>query len=177
MKIGTFVGKEFVLPTSEEQDYVENIINKVMNNSFSNPHYKIEKRVSDFTKSVIFDVVGQFDKTEYRDREGNTYLPTHIRVSFHKNNGYDEKVYGKPWELRERGITPPYDITSFSCSVDFFGHFRAYRRRTTDTFVGITPTNYSYGTELTDLDCEMGLRNISNYFYHSSINHGTPLKY
>lgn len=175
MKLGTFVGKEFMSIPSDVQNDIAQQIQETIINSFPNPtKYNISKEEScDFTHTISFKITN-FSPDELRDYLGNTYIPKYIRVNVHLQKGYDEAVAGRCYEWTE-GYKPEYDIISYSCSIDFIGDFRGYRKKNTEHYVGITRTNYSYGTELEDLTIKEGLKNISNYFYNSTPNTGTPL--
>lgn len=172
MKLGTFVGKQFLEIPIEEQNTIEQQIKKVVFNSFSNPgKYEITKRVSEH--GVHFKIEN-FSSDELRDHFGNTYIPSYINVFITKQAGYDQAVHGPVYDHKD-GFVPPYDITSYSCTVDLIGTFRRYRGKRVDHYIGIGGTEYSFGTELTDINYQEAIRKISNYYFHSTLNTGAPL--
>lgn len=156
MKLGTFVGKGSMTLGKDEREKFINKIKHILGVLFPNDKYEINEDTGYITFRVYLDY-----KTR-RDRKGNTYMPKYIRMTFRKSYGYDEAVVGKFYEWEE-GFVPEYNVTSFSCTTDLIGHYRRYRARNVETFVGITQTNYQYGTEFEDFDFYAPLGAIASY--------------
>lgn len=170
MVVEDFVELKELATTSAEEDYIEGVIRRVLNNSFSNPdRYSISKRnlliargmIHDITNTIIFEVKG-FRKEELRDENGNTYIPTSIKVIFGKMSGYSKS---KPEEK----------LVYYYCTTRMTGHFRGYKNHSIAVDVDVTDGGFSSGSELEDLKCEKDLRDISNYFYHSKPNKGLEM--
>ena len=176
MKIGTFVGQEGVSLTDDEIRIISERVKNTIGDGFYIMEYSLkeEKTTSydgyaTYTAKVLFT-----DKTTRRDSHGNSFIPNYMRITIHKEKGYDENEVGRFYEW-EKGFTPEYNHQSFSCTIDLMGYYRGYRRKNVEYIVGITPTNYSYGTELDDLTIENGIYNIKQYIRASTIA-TTPIK-
>lgn len=175
MKLGTFVGQQFLEITSDEISYIEQQIKNVVNNTFSNPD-KYTIKMVEGNVGVHFDITG-FSECEMRDKSGNTYLPKHIKVSVYKEAGFDQAIHGTLHEINRSGTIPPLDITSYSCSVNMFGDWRGYRKKNVEHNVGITKTGYSFGTEIKDLEVYEDLVKVSNYYHYSKVNAGSKMRF
>ena len=154
MKLGTFVGKQFLTTTPEEIKYVTNEIQNGF--KLSNTECKMTKIDSSSITTAFRIYTDKMDKN-YRTGRGDLVHPCYIRVSLCSQNGYDEAVHGKSYTWA-KDYQPAYDIHSYSVKIDIIGHERRKHSRYISHFVGIYNTTYNYGTELGELEISDAIR-------------------
>lgn len=170
MKLGSFVGQGSVSMTDEEMKFCRETINDAIK---SNDFGFLEFEVAEIEDAKTYDEERMFqvkltfkEETTLRDSDGNSYIPKYIRVSVRKQKGYDQNEVGC-WTTWAEGFKPNLDKRSFECRVNLIGHYRRYRGKSIETYVGVVPTRYTYGTELEDLGLENGFNAIASYMRHS----------
>ena len=91
-----------------------------------------------------------------------------IMLDIIKQCGYLEREYGRFYEWKD-GFQPPYDKTSFQCRIDIIGNSRNYRCKNVYRG-GIGQTQFTYGTEIEDLEISKGIEYIKNYLKNTHID-------
>lgn len=171
MILGSFVGKGQVSMTDEEMQYCrETIFNAIKAEDFGFLEYEVAEteNAKSYDGERMFEVVVGFkEETTLRDSRGNAYIPKYIRVSVRKKKGYDQNEVGCCTTWAE-GFKPELDKRSFSCDINLIGHYRPYRGKRLETYVGIVPSRYTFGTELKDLFLEYAFNTIADYLRNSS---------
>lgn len=114
-----------------------------------------------FRLKIVFD-----DERTRRDSNGQCFIPKYMCATIRKEKGYDQAEVGAFYTW-EDGFKPNLDKTSYSCKIDLIGHYRGYRCKRVNTWVGITGTYYTFGTELTDLHIGDGVNIIRKYLRSS----------
>lgn len=170
MKLGSFVGQGSVSMVNDEMQFCRETINNAIK---SNDFGFLEFEVLEVENSKTYDEESMFElkltfqkETTLRDSDDNAYIPKYIRVSVRKRKGYDQNEVGS-WTTWEKGFKPDFNKRSFECSINLIGHYRPYRGRNIETYVGIGPTHYTYGTELKDLGLDNCFDAIASYMRHS----------
>lgn len=172
MLLGTFVGQGYVSMNEEEMQFCRETINKAFKENFNfdliDFGFEEIKDAKSYDDERIFEVKVSFNKEiTLRDSHGNAYIPKYIRISVSKQKGYDQNEVGV-FNTWAEGFKPKLDKQSFSCNINLIGHYRGYRCKNVALYVGIVPSHYAYGTELTDLLLEYSFDTISDYMEHSS---------
>ena len=168
MKIGTFVGKEFIKLTADEKNAIIAEVNKAYPN-INVKDMKIIETDNKYMQMLHIDLFLFDGVSTFRDDANNTVIPKHLLISICHQRGYDEAEVGKCYEW-EDGFTPEYNLTSFSCSITLHGDEREYKHKHFQKGVGLKNT-YSYGSELDDLEIFTNLTKIQKY-----INNFRPVK-
>lgn len=161
MKLGTFIGQGTLSLSENEINAVVNSVNDAIDKYLYCIPHKVEFTTPnsyDGEKTLWFKVT--FDNLMRKDTNGNTYLPKYLRVIVRKEKGYDGAIAGSEKVL---------DKTSYNSTIDLMGHYRKYRSRIVSHNVGITTTDYQYGTELNDIDFHKAILKIANYIRRSRI--------
>ncbi len=157
--------------TDEEMQFCRETINKaIANENFGFLEFGVAEveNAKTYDGERMFELKITFEnETTLRDSDGNTYIPKYIRVSVRKQKGYDQNEVGVFYTWAE-GFKPNLDKRSFECNINLFGHYRRYRGKNIETWVGLCPSRYTYGTELEDIRLEGGFDGISHYMRHSS---------
>lgn len=154
MKLGTFVGKEFVEVTTDELDVFNKEVSKLADKYFGAGNYElvtIDNQTTGFVlysiTSKVFDCNGKF---ALRLKSGHQARMRYMHIMVVKHKGYDESVEGKFYEWDE-GYKPEYNITSYSVNVEVTGDWKGYRRKNCEVAVGIIGNNrlwsYDYDTD------------------------------
>lgn len=156
MKVGSFVGVNGTSLNKDEISAIKRSINDGFNTYLSNIPNVCGVNISaekDYSKSIsIYAVVHFRDFCVMRHCNGDCFIPHCIRVNVYKQNGYDESK-----------DVPRNEMSSYSLKVDMIGDYRRYRCRNIQNSVGITPTTYEYGTELSDLDIPNAFSKIATF--------------
>lgn len=164
MKIGSFVGKKSVsLAKNEINEFVTNIKKGVEQLNF----VKLNKMNVEETDNSLNITISFKKPNTMRDSYGNCYKPNYIVVQVRKSLGYDENVCGKFYEWKD-GYEPTLDIQSYSTNINMIGDYRKKYCRNVEHRVGIIPTDYQYGTEMTDFDIVKAFEKIRMYLLYSS---------
>lgn len=158
MKLGTFVGKEFVEITSGELDVFNREVYKLADRYFGAGNYEtmcIENQMTGFVHYRIIPKVFECNgKYALRLKCGNQVRFRYIHIMVVKHKGYDESVEGKFYEWEE-GYKPEYNITSYTVKTDVIGDWKGYRRKNCEMAVGILGDNklwsYDFDTDYEDL--------------------------
>ncbi len=158
--------------TDEEMQFCrETIKNAIDNENFGFLEFDVEEvedaRTYDGERMFELKLVFKEETTLRSNICQDAYIPKYIRVSVNKRKGYDQNEVGAFYNWEE-GFKPKLDKRSFSCSINLIGHYRRYRGKRIETWVGIVPTRYTYGTELDDIHLEYGFESIAHYMRNSS---------
>lgn len=154
MKLGSFVGKEFVEVTSDELDVFNTEVKVLANKYFGEGNYELITIDNQTTGFIHYRIIPKvFDcngKYALRLKSGHQARMKYIHIMVVKHKGYDESVEGKFYEWEE-GYTPEHNITSYTVKTDVTGDWKGYRRKTCEMAVGIIGNSrlwsYDYDTD------------------------------
>lgn len=163
MKIGTFVGQQFITLNENEIAQIEKNLQESVDETLASKicHTKAETSVYGHTITIKLK-----PSHVMRSQNGDCFIPRYIRVYAGKSKGYDEAKCGVFYKW-PKGYKPTLDLTSYDVNIDLMGDFRGYHKRTIECGVGITQTTYKYGTELSDIDVKEGINKIAAYLRSS----------
>lgn len=173
MKLGTFVGQESVTLTLNEINEVKKEIKAAIKQHLSDLENNLEYTIlyqenETYDHKKKFNVFINFKNEVFlRDRHRNLIKPSMIMLEFRKEKGYDEAEVGRFYTW-PKGFKPKYDKTSYECHVNLFGDCRLYKHRHISQGIGLTATDFQYGTEIEDFDFFKGLKHIANYLNSST---------
>lgn len=159
MKIGTFIGKQFITLNENEIAHIEKNLKESIDETLAN---KIRHTEADTDVYLHTIKIGLKPSHVMRSQNGACFIPRYIRVCAGKSKGYDEAKCGVFYKW-PKGYKPTLDLTSYNVTIDLMGDFRGYHKRTIERGVGITQTTYKYGTELSDIDVKEGINKIAAY--------------
>lgn len=171
MILGSFVSKGNVSMTDEEIQFCrETIKNAIDNENFGFLEFDVEEvedaRTYDGERMFALKLTFKKETTLRSNICQDAYIPKYICVFVRNRRGYDQNEVCS-WATWENGFKPDFNKRSFECSINLIGHYRTYRGRNIETYVGIGPTHYTYGTELKDLGLDNCFDAIASYMRHS----------
>jgi len=174
MKVGTFVAKENIDVTPEEQSVNVDRFKSAIKKYFPQVKAEYFTYKSETVKSLTVtfkDVVpnGKFRVHSSADnrfiRPKDLVYPTgYISIILYSEMGYDEAEVGRSYEWKSMGHpdgwSPELNKHGYALYLLWHGEHKAYRRQIKS---GLEVTNhFFYGTELSDLDFENSLKTIAD---------------
>lgn len=168
MKEGSFVGKGCLKLSKEEIKAIKAQFKLI---SFSIPIEEIKWKLTpsyDKKGDMLCAFVSLKQEMRRSNKTNDLFCVDFIKLDVIKQYGYLEREHGRFYEWKD-GFQPPYDKTSFQCRIDIIGNSRNYRCRNICRG-GIGQTQFTYGTEIEDLEISKGIEYVKIFLKNTHID-------